>query len=114
VVHAVSLDRDRRTSGEVLEKAVRSAMARARELRVRSIAFPAMGTGVGGFPLDEAARVTVLAVRDELDRSPIIEHVIFAMRGAAAYHAFEAALAGTPAPPLGGPSGAPAGRMLAG
>ena len=36
----------------------------------RSIAFPAMGTGVGGFPLDEAARVTVLAVREELALSP--------------------------------------------
>src|SRR3954453_14990044 len=45
VIHAVSLDRDRRTSAEVIDKAVRSAMARARELRVRSMAFPAMGTG---------------------------------------------------------------------
>jgi hypothetical protein len=58
--------------------------------------------------------VTVHAVRDELGRSPTIEHVIFAMRGAAAYHAFEAALAGAPAPPVGGASGAPTGRMLAG
>ena len=66
VIHAVSLDRDRRTSGEVIDRAVRSAMARARDLRIRSVAFPAMGTGVGGFPLDEAARVTVHAVRDEL------------------------------------------------
>jgi O-acetyl-ADP-ribose deacetylase (regulator of RNase III) len=93
VIHAVSLDRDRRTSGEIIDRAVRSAMARARELRVSSVAFPAMGTGVGGFPLDEAARVTVRAVRDEMARSPYIEHVTFAMRGAAAYQAFEAALA---------------------
>jgi O-acetyl-ADP-ribose deacetylase (regulator of RNase III) len=93
VIHAVSLDRDRRTNGEVIDRAVRSAMARARELRIASVAFPAMGTGVGGFPLGEAARVTVHAVRDELGRSPTIEHVTFAMRGAAAYGAFEAALA---------------------
>jgi O-acetyl-ADP-ribose deacetylase len=93
IIHAVSLDRDRRTSGEVIDRAVRSAMARARELRVASIAFPAMGTGVGGFPLDEAARVTVGAVRAEMARSPLIDHVTFAMRGAAAYQAFEAALA---------------------
>ena len=32
VIHAVSLDRDRRTSGPVIEAAVRSAMARAREI----------------------------------------------------------------------------------
>ena len=93
VIHAVSLDRDRRTSGPVIEAAVRSAMARAREIGATSVAFPALGTGVGGFPLDEAARITVDTVRDELDRSPGIEHVCFALRGAAAYQAFGAALA---------------------
>ena len=95
VIHAVSLDRDRRTSGAIIDAAVRSAMARAREINAASIAFPALGTGVGGYPLDEAALVTVHAVRDELPRSPSIQHVIFAMRGAAAYEAFEAALAAT-------------------
>jgi O-acetyl-ADP-ribose deacetylase (regulator of RNase III) len=110
----VSLDRDRRTSAEIIEKAVRSAMGRARELRLQSIAFPALGTGVGGFPLDEAARVTVHAVRDELGRSPTIDHVIFAMRGAAAYHAFEVAIAAGTPPPAGPASGASAGRTVAG
>ena len=95
IIHAVSLDRDRRTSAETIDRAVRSAMARARELRIATVAFPAMGTGVGGFPIDEAARVTVRAVRDEMTRSPTIDHVTFAMRGAAAYQAFEAALAET-------------------
>ena len=95
VIHAVSLDRDRRTSGAIIDAAVRSAMTRAREINATSIAFPALGTGVGGFPLDEAALVTVRAVRDELQKSPTIQHVIFAMRGAAAYEAFEAAIAAT-------------------
>jgi O-acetyl-ADP-ribose deacetylase (regulator of RNase III) len=107
VIHAVSLDRDRRTSADVIDRAVRSSFARARELRLKSIAFPAMGTGVGGFPLDEAARVTVAAVRDELSESPTIDVVIFAMRGAAAYQAFEAALAtsGSISGSIGGASG---------
>jgi O-acetyl-ADP-ribose deacetylase (regulator of RNase III) len=95
VIHAVSLDRDRRTSAATIDQAVRSAFARAREIGATSMAFPALGTGVGGFPLDEAASVTVRAVRDELPASPSIQHVIFAMRGAAAYQAFEAALAAT-------------------
>jgi O-acetyl-ADP-ribose deacetylase (regulator of RNase III) len=92
VIHAVSLDRVRRTSGPVIDQAVRSAMARAREIDATSIAFPALGTGVGGFPLKEAARVMVTAVRDELERSPGIEHVIFALRGATAYEAFSTAM----------------------
>ena len=97
VIHAVSLDRDRRTSATIIDAAVRSALARAREIGATSIAFPAMGTGVGGFPLEEAALVTVRAVRDELPQSPDIQHVIFAMRGATAYQAFDAALSATTA-----------------
>jgi O-acetyl-ADP-ribose deacetylase (regulator of RNase III) len=97
VIHAVSLDRDRRTSATIIDAAVRSALARAREIGATSIAFPAMGTGVGGFPLEEAALVTVRAVRDELPNSPDIQHVIFAMRGATAYQAFDAALSATTA-----------------
>ena len=93
VIHAVSLDRDRRTSGPVLEAAVRSAMARAREIGATSVAFPALGTGVGGFPLDEAAAITVATVATSCAPSVGIEHVIFALRGLAAYQAFEAALA---------------------
>jgi O-acetyl-ADP-ribose deacetylase (regulator of RNase III) len=104
VIHAVSLDRDRRTSGPVIEAAVRSAMARARDIGATSIAFPALGTGVGGFPLEESARITVQTVRDELTRSPGIEHVTFALRGAAAYSAFQAAMSETAA----------AGRSLGG
>jgi O-acetyl-ADP-ribose deacetylase (regulator of RNase III) len=93
VIHAVSLDRDRRTSGPVIEAAVRSAFARARELGLTSLAFPALGTGVGGFPLEEAARITVTVAHDELARSPTIAHLIFALRGPAPYKAFGAALA---------------------
>jgi O-acetyl-ADP-ribose deacetylase (regulator of RNase III) len=93
IIHAVSVDHDRRSSGAVIDAAVRSAMARAREIGATSIAFPALGTGVGGFPLEDAARITVDAVRDELTRSPEIEQVVFALRGAAAYDAFSAVIA---------------------
>jgi O-acetyl-ADP-ribose deacetylase len=97
VIHAVSLDRERRTSAAVIEAAVRSAMAQARDLGVTSIAFPALGTGVGGFPIDEGAEITVRTVREELPTCPTISHVIFALRGRVAYEAFAAALtAGQP------------------
>ncbi len=92
LIHAVSLDRDRRTSAGAIEAAIRSAFARAREYDVVTIALPALGTGVGGFPMDDAARITVATVRDELRRSPGIQSVILAMRGAAAYAAFDRVL----------------------
>ena len=105
VIHAVSMDHDRRSSGPVIEAAVRSAMARAREIEAVSVAFPALGTGVGGFPLDEAARITVETVRDELSRSPGIDHVTFALRGAAAYDAFHVAIEDAVATNVPGSSG---------
>jgi O-acetyl-ADP-ribose deacetylase (regulator of RNase III) len=93
VIHAVSLDRNRRTSAFAIETAVRNVFARAREHDVRSIALPALGTGVGAFPLDDAARIAVLTVREELRRSPGVESVTFAVRGQSVYAAFERALA---------------------
>ena len=92
VIHAVSLDANRRTSADAISGAVHSAMARAREIGIHSIAFPALGTGVGGVPLEDAARLTVAAVREELPASPGIDRVIFALRGGAAYQAFHDAL----------------------
>jgi O-acetyl-ADP-ribose deacetylase (regulator of RNase III) len=103
VIHAVSLDQQRRTSAAAIDAAVRSAIARARELGVETLAIPALGTGVGGFPLAEAARVAVAAVRDAASSAPRLETVTFALRGAAAYEAFRVALA-TPAPAPGAPA----------
>ena len=90
IIHAVSLDHERRTSAAAIERAVRSALARARELGVETLAIPALGTGVGGFPLAEAARITVATVRAEAPRLPRLRTITFALRGAAAYEAFRA------------------------
>jgi len=93
VIHAVSLDRDRRTSGPAIEQAVRSTFARARELGVTSLAFPALGTGVGGFPLDEAARIEVEEVNRHLAGGSGLERIIFAVFGVDAKRAFDAEVA---------------------
>ena len=92
VIHAVSLGADRRTTDEAIEAATRSAYVQADRLGVESIAFPALGTGVGGFPLADAARIMLFAIHDEMSRGRSIRTVIFALRGAAAYHAFEEAM----------------------
>ena len=113
VIHAATMELGGPTSSEIIERATRSKVAKAYELGCRSMALVAFGTGVGGFPLEEAARITVGTVRDELPASPAIEHVVFALRGAAAYQAFQAALAGgtpdrTPEPAAAEPAGDPA------
>jgi O-acetyl-ADP-ribose deacetylase (regulator of RNase III) len=54
----------------------------------------AFGTGVGGFPLDEAARIEVGVVREHLAAGGSgLERIVFAVRGPEALAAFEAALA---------------------
>ena len=115
VIHAVSLGPDRRTSAAAIESATRSAMAAAREVGVRSIAFPALGTGVGGFPLDQAARIMIGAIRDELEEPGSVEDVILALRGTAPYAEFEAALGIRPtAKDTGGRPGTAQARFAAG
>src|SRR5439155_16726923 len=75
VIHAATMELDFRTDAEVIERATRSTLAKAEELGARSLALVAFGTGVGGFPLDEAARVMVGAARSHQGE---LELVVFA------------------------------------
>lgn len=67
VVHAAAMGEDLVTDADLVEAATRAAVACVRDLGARTVAFPALGTGVGGFPLDEAARVMVRAMTDEIE-----------------------------------------------
>ena len=93
VIHAATMELGGPTSAEVIRRATASTLAKAGELGARSLALVAFGTGVGGFPLADAARIEVEEVRRHLERSELPDRVIFAVRGADAVAAFEAALA---------------------
>jgi len=93
VIHAVSLSADRRTSAEAIASATRNALRAADELGCDSVAFPALGTGVGGFPLDEGASILIGTCRAELPTCTSVSRVILALKGAATYEAFHDALA---------------------
>lgn len=62
----------------------------ADELGAKTVAFPAISTGVYGYPLDEAASIAIRAVREA---ETGVEEVRFVLFGLAAYEAFERALA---------------------
>jgi O-acetyl-ADP-ribose deacetylase (regulator of RNase III) len=91
VIHAATMELGGPTSAEVIERATRSALAKADELGCRSLALVAFGTGVGGFPLEEAARIMVGAAREHEPKS--LERVVFAVHGEDAERAFSAAVA---------------------
>jgi O-acetyl-ADP-ribose deacetylase (regulator of RNase III) len=80
------------TSGEIIRAATRNTLRKAAELGARSLGLVAFGTGVGGFPLDEAARIEVEEVRAHLEEGGSLERIVFAVRGRDARTAFERAL----------------------
>jgi O-acetyl-ADP-ribose deacetylase len=92
VIHAATMELGGPTSADVIRRATASTLARADELGARSLALVAFGTGVGGFPLEDAARIEVEEVRRHLDGDSGLERVVFAVHGEKARAAFEAAL----------------------
>ena len=93
VIHGAVMAQDLRTNAELVERTTRSVLRVAEELGAESLALPAFGTGVGGFPLDECARLMVDAVRAHEPRT--LRRVVFAVYGEEARRAFEGALAKT-------------------
>jgi O-acetyl-ADP-ribose deacetylase (regulator of RNase III) len=89
VIHAATMELGGPTSAAIVERATESTLALAEQLGCRSLALVAFGTGVGGFPLADAARIMVDAVRRH--RGAALERVVFAVRGDEAERAFVAA-----------------------
>ncbi len=94
VIHAAVMGLDFRTNAEFIRQATESSLRRAAELGVRSIVFPALGTGVGGFPLEECARIMLDAVRQQAPAATTLERVTFVLYDQRAYDAFLRVLGG--------------------
>jgi O-acetyl-ADP-ribose deacetylase (regulator of RNase III) len=92
VIHAATMELGGPTSAEIIRSATASTLARADELGAKSLALVAFGTGVGGFPLDQAARIEVEEVRRHLDGGSGLDRVVFAVRGDEALSAFRSAI----------------------
>lgn len=92
VIHAATMEPGGPTSAEVIRDATAATLAEAERLGARSLALVAFGTGVGGFPLVEAARIEAEQVRRHLDAGSELERVVFAVHGEQAEAAFRAAL----------------------
>jgi O-acetyl-ADP-ribose deacetylase (regulator of RNase III) len=90
VIHAATMELGGPTSADVIERATRSTVEVAERLGCRSLALVAFGTGVGGFPLEEAARIMVGVARAHDGE---LERIVFAVHGDDAERAFGEALA---------------------
>ena len=78
---------------EALASCYSQALDLAAEHQCRTIALPAISTGVYSYPMDKAAEVAITSVRAGLDRHESIEEARFWLFGDTAYDAFSKALA---------------------
>ena len=93
VIHAASMSLGQATTAENLVASTRNSLLRADEHELKSIAFPAVGTGIAGFPLDECAKLMIGVVREHLASADFsLEKVMFVLYDQAAHDVFAAEL----------------------
>ncbi len=95
VIHAAGMSLGEPATAESIADATRDSLRLADEHNLESIAFPAIGTGIAGFPTDECARTMVAAVREHLDThdSPL-RRIVFVLFDDESYGVFARELAG--------------------
>lgn len=79
VIHAATMGPDLQTSEALVRAATASALARAAEIGAKSVALPAMGTSVGGFPIERAAQVMVEEAM-RLRGGGSLQRIVFVLR----------------------------------
>jgi len=96
VIHAAVMGQDLTTDRTKISRATRNSLIRASELGITSIAFPALGTGVGGFPVDIAADVMITECVSfvESGSAPLLKKIVFVLFSGDALAAFEKRLHG--------------------
>jgi len=91
VIHAAGMGQDLKTDPEKVAAATVSSLMRAQEKGIRTIAFPAIGAGVGGLEVHQCARTMIDAVIDHLlgaHVSDSFDRVVFALFDSGTYTAF--------------------------
>jgi O-acetyl-ADP-ribose deacetylase len=92
VIHAASMGLGGvRTTAKTLRTSTAHALRLASERKMKTIAFPAIGTGVSGFPMDECAQVMLFEAIQHLKNGSSLETVYFVLLDSAAFNTFQTA-----------------------
>ncbi|MBC7107522.1 MAG: macro domain-containing protein [Methanomassiliicoccales archaeon] len=89
VIHAASMGQDLKTDAKKIASCTLASLKRADELGIKSISFPAIGTGVGGFSIDEAAEVMINTIIDYIKRGTGLQLIQFTLFDEDTKKAFE-------------------------
>ncbi|UCF78407.1 MAG: macro domain-containing protein [Candidatus Eiseniibacteriota bacterium] len=93
VIHAAGMGPDRRTNKGVLQTVTRNTLLCAEDKKAKTVAFPAIGTGVGGMTLEDCAKIMLNVVLDYLQEgTSYLKKVMFALYGSRAFNVFKAEL----------------------
>ncbi len=93
VIHAATMGKDLKTDAQKVLAATKSTLAIAEKHKMASIAFPALGSGVGGLPPDQSAEAMLTTVVEHLKGgSSSLQKVLFVVYQDEAYKAFTEAL----------------------
>ena len=93
VIHAASMRLGESTSETNLRAATRNSMRRADENSLKTVAFPAIGTGIAGFPIERCAQVMLEEVRAHLGGPTTLERIDFVLFDRRSLEVFERTLA---------------------
>jgi O-acetyl-ADP-ribose deacetylase (regulator of RNase III) len=93
VIHAASMQLGGGTTARALRSSTAHALRIASERGLHSIAFPAVGTGIAGFPVPECARIMLREVTEHLKQPTSLEKIHFVLFDAQTLSEFEKALA---------------------
>jgi O-acetyl-ADP-ribose deacetylase (regulator of RNase III) len=96
VIHAASMHLGGLTSEGSLRNSTSNSLKRAVEKQLKSIAFPAVGTGIAGFSMNRCAQVMLEEVRKHLSGSTTLEQVCFVLFDKPALKIFKQTLAAMP------------------
>ena len=96
VIHAASMHLGGLTSKGSLRDSTVNSLKRAVEKQLTSIAFPAIGTGIAGFPLDRCAQIMLEEVRKHLTSQTTLQQVLFVLFDDAALKTFQKTLVAMP------------------
>jgi len=88
VIHAAGMEPGGRATVESVRNSTRNSLLRAEELGLESIALPAIGTGVGGLSLEEAARIQIGEARRFAGEAKSLKRIVFALFGEEAYKTY--------------------------
>jgi O-acetyl-ADP-ribose deacetylase (regulator of RNase III) len=89
VIHAASMGFGEPTTAETLESSTKASLKIAAEHQLESIAFPALGTGVSGFPVEECARIMGRVVKEHLEKNMHPRKILFVLYDKKSLQLFE-------------------------